>query len=328
MVEHQNSFEAFLNQHDDAAWTRIVAELQPAIHQVDQTATRIWFSFFPVKLHRALQESADPAATAKKLILKGRYQLAEQVDSSAEFLYGHRYWPTVKTAVAEHAATGTAKPLVGQIRDVARKAAAKVNAGETLLIGITAAAFGTLQQVGLEIFKQAAKPGRYGSQWNKSPEQVVADRAKDDGQGLLGMFRSINKSFTVTYREYEPGHSFKLINQQDVTMAGREYQHDYHAEDERCMPKEGPIPVECRAASCGTCWVGVLSNTGKISPPNDREIDRWRYFGYEGFTAKEDSPIRLACQMKAQGNVSLVIPPWNGLIGKLDEKEKTAAAKA
>lgn len=327
MTDHQTQFEAFLNQHDDPAWANIVAELQPAIHPVDQKATRIWFAFFPVKLNRALRESADPEATAKKLILKGKYTLADQVDSSAEFLYGHRYWPQVKAAVAEQATSGAPTPLGMQIREVARKVAAKVNAGESLLVGVTAVAFGTLQQVGLELFKQPAKSGRYGSQWKKSADQIVADRAKDDSQGLFGMLRSINKSFSVTYREYEPGHSFKLINLQDVTMAGRQYDHDYHAEDERCMPKEGPIPVECRAASCGTCWVGVLSDTSKISPPNSRETDRWRYFGYEGFTGQADSPIRLACQLKASGNVSVVIPPWNGLIGKLDEKEKAVSAK-
>jgi hypothetical protein len=74
--------------------------------------------------------------------------------------------------------------------------------------------------------------------------------------------------------------------------------------------------------------VGVLSDASKISPPNDREINRWRYFGYEGFTGKDDSPIRLACQIKASGNVSLVVAPWNGMIGKLDEKEKSASATA
>jgi hypothetical protein len=30
--------------------------------------------------------------------------------------------------------------------------------------------------------------------------------------------------------------------------------------------------------------------------------------------------------LRATGNVTLVVPPWNGLIGKLDEKEKSAAA--
>lgn len=326
MADLENQLVSHLKKMDDAAWAKIVAELQPAIHPVDQKATRIWFAFFPVKLNKALNESADPEATAKKLILKGKYRLADQVDSSAEFLFGHRYWPQVKTAVARHAEAGMQAPLDAQIRDVARKISAEVGAPASELVGITAVAFGTLSQVGLETFKLPAAAGRYGSQWKKSADQIAADRAKDDSQGLFGFLRSVNKNFTVTYREYDPGSSFRLISKQDVTMAGRKYERDYHAEDDRCMPGEGPIPVECRAASCGTCWVGVLSDGGKISPPNQRETDRWRYFGYEGFTGEADSPIRLACQMKAQGNVSLVVAPWNGMIGKLDEKEKTAAA--
>ncbi len=328
MANHQNQLEVYLNAFDDTGWATVIEELQAAIHPVDQKATRIWFAFHPVKLNKALKEAEDPEAMAKKLLLKGKYWLADQVDSSAEFLYGHRYWPQVKAAVAAYAEIGTTAPLEAQIRDVARKVSAEVNAPLSLLVGITAVAFGTLQQVGLELFKQPAQAGRYGSQWRKSADDVVADRAKDDSQGLLGFLRSVNKTFTVTYREYEPGCSFKLVNLQDVTMAGRKYERDYHSEEPRCMTGEGPIPVECRSASCGTCWVGVLSNPGKISPPNNREKDRWRYFGYEGFTGKDDSPIRLACQIKAQGNVSLVIPPWNGMIGKLDEKEKTAAATA
>ncbi len=328
MTDQQNQLEVSLNKLDDAAWAKLVAELQPGIHPVDQKATRIWFAFHPVKLNKALAESADPEATAKKLILKGNYRLADQVDSSAEFLYGHRYWPQVKAAVASHAQNVSGAPLDAQIRDVARKVAGEVNAPAALLVGITAVAFGTMQQIGLEAFKKPAASGRYGSQWKKSADQIVTDRAKDDGQGVFGFLRSINKSFSVNYREYESGCSFKLINDQDVTMAGRQYQRDYHAEDARCMPGEGPIPVECRAASCGTCWVGVLSDGAKISPPNQREIDRWRYFGYEGFTGDADSPIRLACQIKAHGNVSLAVSPWNGMIGKLDEKEKAAAVAA
>ncbi|MBP6821167.1 MAG: (2Fe-2S)-binding protein [Acidobacteria bacterium] len=328
MADQQNQLEVSLNKLDDAAWAKIVAELQPGIHPVDQKATKIWFAFHPVKLNKALAESDDPEATAKKLILKGSYRLMDQVDSSAEFLFGHRYWSQVKAAVTSHAQNVSGAPLDAQIRDVARKVAGEVNASADLLVGITAVAFGTLQQVGMEVFKQPAAQGRYGSQWKKSADQIVADRAKNDSQGVFGFLRSVNKSFSVNYREYEPGCSFKLINDQDVTMAGRQYERNYHAEDARCMPGEGPIPVECRAASCGTCWVGVLSDGAKISPPNQREIDRWKYFGYEGFTGDADSPIRLACQIKAHGNVSLVVSPWNGMIGKLDEKEKAASATA
>jgi ferredoxin len=327
MSEAQNAFLSFLYQLDDAAWKKVIDELQPAIHPVDQRATRIWFAFFPVKLHRALAFSPDPAETAKKLILNGKHSLADQVDSSAEFMYGHRYWPEVKRTVAGYAVTANSTtPLADQIREVARNVAQGVKAAESLLVGIVAVAFGSLQQVGLDLFRQPAAPGRYGKGWNNSAEKIVEGRAKDDTQGLMGIFRSVNKTFTVNFREQTPGCSFKILNQQDVTMAGRNYKGDHSAADSRAMPGEGPIPVECRSASCGTCWVGVLSDTGKISPPNQREIERWRYFGYEGFTGDKDSPIRLACQLKASGNVTLVIPPWNGLIGKLDEKENSAAA--
>ncbi len=328
MIENNLSpFLSFLNQHDDEAWAEVVRELQPAIHPVDRTATRIWFAFFPVKLHRALADSPNPEETARRLLLKGNYRLADQVDPSAEFHYGHRYWPDAKREVAEYAATANSTaPLANQVREVAAKLAAKVKADESILAGITAVAFGALQQVGLEIFKQPAQPGRYGKGWDKATDKIVEQRARDDKQGLMGIFRSVNKTFTVTFRESTPGCSFKALNLEDVTMAGRSYKGDQHSLDSRAMPGEGPIPVECRAASCGTCWVGVLSPVEKLSPPNEREINRWRYFGYEGFTGQKDSPIRLACQLRVCGNVTLVIPPWNGMIGKLDEEEKSAAA--
>lgn len=324
-----NDFYAILAQQDDAAWARAVSELQASIHPVDRTATRIWFAFFPVKLWRAFEQSGDIAATAKKLIIKGQALLREQADSSAEFLYGHRYWPQVKAVVSEYAAQANASSgLTQHIRAAAKQAAQKVNASESLLLGITAVAFGTLQQVGAERFKQPAAAGDYGKRWNKSADQIVADRAKDDSQGLFGFLKSVDKSYSVNFRESVPGSTFKIMHEQDVTMAAKQDQRPHHEQDARCMAGEGPIPIECRTAACGTCWVGVLSPTDKISPPNDREKNKWRYFGYEGFTGTDDSPIRLACQMKAQGNVTLVIPPWCGMIGKLDEAEVAQAATA
>lgn len=324
-----NDFSAFLTLHDDAAWARTVSELQASIHPVDRNATRIWFAFFPVKLWRAFEQSSDLAATAKQLIIKGNPLLREQADTSAEFLYGHRYWPQVKTVVSEYAAKTTASGgLTDHIKAAAKQVAQKVNASEALVLGITAVAFGTLQQVGAERFKQPAAAGDYGKRWNKSADQIVTERAKDDGQGLLGFLKTVDKSFTVNFRESVPGSTFKIMHEQDVTMAAKLDQRPHHLQDARCMAGEGPIPIECRTAACGTCWVGVLSPTEKISPPNDRERNKWRYFGYEGFTGEQDSPIRLACQMKAQGNVTLVIPPWCGMIGKLDEPETAKAAKA
>src|SRR5262249_1168123 len=100
-------FDSYLYQMDDAAWKQIVTELESSIHPVHRNATRIWFAFFPVKLWRALTESDDMEAMAKKLILKGKYLLRDQVDSSSEFFYGHRYWPQVKSAVSGYAATAS-----------------------------------------------------------------------------------------------------------------------------------------------------------------------------------------------------------------------------
>jgi ferredoxin len=325
-----SDFLSSLAHTDDAAWARIVGALQSAIHPVDRNATRLWFAFYPVKLARAFAAAADQAALAKKLIIKGNPSLPAQADSSAEFLYGHRFWPQVKAAVSDYAAHADAsQPLDQHVQTVAQLVAAQVKAEVALVLGITAVAFGTLQQIGAEAFKQPAAAGDYGKHWNKSADQIVADRAKDDSQGVFGFLKSVDKTFTVNFRECEPGHSFKVTNMQDVAMAAKEDGKPYHIRDERYKAGEGPIPVECRTAACGTCWVGVLSPTEKISPPTDREIAKWKYFGYEGFTGTADSPIRLACQLKAYGNVTITIPSWCGMIGKLDEpQEEAKAAKA
>jgi ferredoxin len=320
MSNNESFYYSVLARQTDSDWAKILDRLSPSIHPVDRRATRIWFAFFPVKLHWALAASPDQEETASKLLLKGKYRLTDQVDSSAEFLYGHRYWPDVKREVAKDAMrTGGDSDLPGRILEVAQRVAKKLKVDDSHIAGITAVTFGTLQQVGPEIFNRPAQPGAYGKRWNKSPDRIVAERAKDDGQGIFGFLKTVDKEYSVNFREYEPGCRFKIVNMQDVTMAATNDKRDHQIRDKRCMPGEGPIPVECRTSSCGTCWVGVLSPTEKVSPPGEREIGRWTYFGYEGFTGERDSPIRLACQIKAYGNVTIVIPPWNGMIGKLDE---------
>jgi len=72
---------------------------------------------------------------------------------------------------------------------------------------------------------------------------------------------------------------------------------------------------ECRSASCGTSWVGVLAGEKKLSEVGWRERRMMKIFGYN--QPEEEKPnLRLACQAKAYGNVSIVIPPWNGVFGK------------
>src|ERR1044071_1106301 len=78
--EGESLFEAFLNQHDDAAWRATVQKLLPAIHEVDRAATQIWFYFYPLALRRALQQADNPQALAKKLLLQGKYDLKDQID--------------------------------------------------------------------------------------------------------------------------------------------------------------------------------------------------------------------------------------------------------
>src|SRR2546423_14259286 len=152
MSTNRTEFERFLAGHDEAAWARVVRELLPAIHEVDQNATRIWFAFFPLALQRALAAAADPAQLAQKLLLQGKYQLKDQIDTSHTFLYGHRFWPEVKQATIAHdagfkqAANNTT--LAAQIRAVAHSVAALRKADESLLVGITAGAFMTIQQTG------------------------------------------------------------------------------------------------------------------------------------------------------------------------------------
>src|SRR5437867_1679202 len=136
-------FEAFLNQHDQESWSRAVTILLPHIHEVDRTATQIWFAFFPLTLARALEQAEDPAKLAKELQMKGRYLLKDQIDSSHEFLYSHRYWPEVKRAVTELATSAKAPSsleLASQIRSLCRELSAQLKINESLLIGITAVA--------------------------------------------------------------------------------------------------------------------------------------------------------------------------------------------
>src|SRR6185503_8190787 len=100
-------FEAFLNQHGDKAWRDVISRLLPYIHEVDRTATEIWFHFFPLSLLRALQQADDQQRFARQLLLEGSYLLKNQIDSSHDFFYGDRYWPQVKAAVSELAASAS-----------------------------------------------------------------------------------------------------------------------------------------------------------------------------------------------------------------------------
>jgi ferredoxin len=322
----KTEFENFLQQHDETAWARTLENLSPAIHEVDRNATHIWFAFFPLALARAFEQADDPEQLAQKLLMQGKYRLADQIDSSHAFLYGHRYWPEVKRAVAARAegfTGGTEAVLDEEIRAAAREVATQTRTDESLVMGISAIAFMTLQQVGLEAF--AASQGEVkldGRSARRSPEKILQERARDDSQGLFGNFlRTTDKRWTVVWNERDPTARFKMIHHQEVASAAATDKRDWSQVDPRCTVDEGPIPVQCRSASCGTCWVGVLGGAEKLTEVSPRERKAMQLFGYIDTDAARPL-IRLACQAQGEGAISIVIPSWNGVFGKYLRKLK------
>jgi ferredoxin len=293
----------------------------------------------PLELFRELEQAEDPEALMRELLMQGAYYLKDQVDSSHRFLYGHRFWPPVKKAVAEHAdlwpelrsasstapASVPAASLADQIREVARKVAELLKIDQSLLVGITAVAFMTVRQAGLVAFRAAKGDVLLDSKHiKKRPEQILKERLKDDSQGLLGFLKTVDKKWTVTFDETDDTAHYKLNNMQDLAWgAAADHTRDWRAIDPR--RPEGPIPVECRSAACGTCWVGVLGGAEKLADVGAREGTRIKEFGYLD-TAEPKPLIRLACQAQAQGAVSIVIPPWNGFYGKYLKARKAGDA--
>ncbi len=310
-------FENFLTKFEEKDWLKAIDSLLPEIHEVDRNAVQIWFRFYPLSLYRYLQTAEDKAVAVQKFVMQGKFELKDQIDSSHDFLYGHRFWQTVKSEIinrSESFDNGNAD-LAKEIKQIAASVAGSAKTPETLTIGIAAVGLMTLTQVGFEAFKNSK-----GSIENpkglmkKSPAQIVAERAKDDSQGLLGFLKTVNKEWTVRYDELTDRGKFKLMDDEELASgAARDQSQNWLEKDARCG--EGVIPVECRSAACGTCWVGILAGAEKLSDVAPRERRQMKVFGYnQGDAAK---PIlRLACQAKAHGAVSIVIPPWNGVFGK------------
>ena len=305
-----------LCRHDAAEWVRTVDRLAGNIAPIDREATRIWFAFYPLDLTLALDAAEDRKAAERKLGLMGRWGLADRIDTSHRFLYAHRYWPHVKSAVSStEQLPDELGALVTQVADAVCRAA---RVDRDRVLGMAAVGLMTLRQVGPEAF--AASPGGVHlseAVRARSPRQIISTRARDDSQGVFGFLRGVKKRWTVVFDETEPGASFTAFHTQELASAAQSDKREYRSKDPRCIPNEGPIPVECRAASCGTCWVGVLGGADKLSPVEKHEATRMRVFGYAGIQEGTRPLIRLACQAKSLGAVSIVIPPWNGIISRL-----------
>jgi len=315
-------FETFLKQNDEESWSATLTTLLRSIHEVDRNATQIWFSFYPLSLFEAFERSEDPETLAQRLLLQGKFYLKDQIDSSHTFLYGHRYWPEVKAAAQKHArefSPSDTRALADQILSVAQQVAQQAKVDQSLVIGITAVAFMTIRQAGLAAFEAA--PGEMlidKKHARKSPAEVLRERAVDDSQGFFSFLKTVDKKWTVTYDENDDSAKYRLNHMQDLAWgAAGDRSRNWREIDLRRI--EGPIPVECRSASCGTCWVGILGGAEKLADVAAREGKKIKEFGYVD-TSEAKPLIRLACQAQAMGAVSIVIPPWNGVFGKYLKK--------
>jgi ferredoxin len=173
----------------------------------------------------------------------------------------------------------------------------------------------TLVQAGLDDFRKA--PGVIEQPqgiWARSPKEILDERAKDDSQGIFGFLKTVDKKFSVHFKAFASEGKFPIINDEEIASASqRDRSRDWQSLDHRCW--EGPVPIECTSASCGTCWVGVIGGQEKLTTPSARERRAMRVFGYNQ-PSDEKPLIRLACQARASGNVHIVIPPWNAVFGK------------
>ena len=311
-----NTFENYLQKFTEADWHSTLESLLPLIHEVDRNAVQIWFRFYPLSLQQYLASAENTGETKQSIAMLGEFGLETRIDSSHYFLYGHRYWTIVKAAIEAEAAVFASETieLSEEIRQIAAIAAERLGVDVPLVLAITATGFMTLRQVGRDRFKAApgetAKPSGILA---KSPDAILTERAKDDSQGIFGFLKTVDKKFSVIHDE-RSNHRFEILSDQEIASASaNDRSQDWQARDPRCW--EGPVPVECTSASCGTCWVGVLAGEEKLSEVARRERRAVKVFGYN--QTEDPKPlIRLACQAKAYGNVTIVIPPWNAVFGK------------
>jgi len=312
MAAGKTVFESYLHRLDEGDWAESLDHVLPRTHPADRRATRIWFAFWPLKLRLALDGSLDPAQVFKDLQLDGNPRLEEQIDASAAYLFGSTYWPEVKQAVvayAEEASEPQEHSLDAHILELSGRLAAKLNVEQSLLPGIVAVGVMVLRQVGLAALARCARePSPNGRR--KSAAEVLKLRK---GRGWKSLIWKSRKH-RVTFDESAPDSLYEALDGQDLSMASGNDPRDFRKADPRRVA--GPVPVQCRSGACGYCWIGVLSGERNLSEMTAFEKRRLEYFGYAhpAEIAREHPSVRLACQSKCYGDVSIVVPPWNGVL--------------
>ena len=305
-------FESYLNRLDEGDWVESLERILPRMHPVDRQATRIWFAFWPLKLRQALDGSPDPARVFKEFQLDGNPRLEEQIDASVAFLFGSTYWPEVKQAVVAYAEESSEPQETGldaHVLELARRLAARLQVEPSLLAGIVAVGVMVLRQVGRSALAECARqPSPNGRP--TSAAKVLKWRR---GRGWKSLIWK-SKKYRVTFDESVPESCYEALDGQDLSMAGASDPRDFRESDRRRVA--GPVPVQCRSGACGYCWIGVLAGEENLSEMTAFEKRRLEYFGYAppAEIARKHPAVRLACQSKCYGDVSIVVPPWNGVL--------------
>lgn len=308
--------EAFLQNHDEEAWNKALDRLRDSIHPVDRDAVGIWFSFWPLKLTDSLRKSEDPLQIAQELLLYGEYELQKGLDRSVEFLYGSRFWQEMRNAVVQ-TCDGASQPeslsLENHIRNLGKEVADRQGVEVSLALGIAAVALMVLRQIGLQAFRgegaTGGKPAR-----TLSPEAVIRRRERPRKKSFFDFLRTVDRRYRIVWDENRDKGRFEAIQGQDIAMAAANDESDYQGIDRRRV--EGPVPIQCRNGACGFCWVGVLGGRRNLSEITDFERKRLKHFGYhhDEFEGDSHPAVRLACQSKVYGEITIVIPPWNGVL--------------
>ena len=285
----------------DPDWPSALAELSGEMHPIDRDACFIWFQFFPLGLHELLEATPDRAGLELFYKFRGSYRLAEIADTSHRFLYGHQYWPAVKHALQR-------VPKHETLLETIRAVAAAVQAPTDLTLPISAIGLMTLRQAGPALLEHPYTP----SAETQTPEKALRNRAAAVKTNWLSKPKP-----RIIIDERPPGSWFPLVPGQHITTAAELDKGPYHETNPRCSPGNGPIPVDCRSGTCGTCWIGILGANEKLAPVEPFERKRMEYFGYwesPFHTPAAPRPlIRLACQTVATETCTIVIPPWNGI---------------
>lgn len=295
----------------DSQWPKAVKSLLADVHPVDRDALLIWLQLFPLSIWRLWAEDTGERAEFERYYqLRGRYRLADVADSSHEFLYGHRYWGAVKRALVGIEAGGDLEALIR-----------RVAGSEKMALAIAAVAVMTVRQAGTAFLTS----GYEGRSDGRSAEQVMAERASDQPRSLWGKLTGAKGGLRVSMGS----EWFPILPGQHITTGAELDKRPYHEKDERCYKDMGPIPVDCRSGSCGTCWVGILGGREQTDPVAEFERKRMNYFGYwenEFHDGEAERPlIRLACQTIVRGSCRIVIPSWNGVLGEARRKRRGEA---